>query len=264
MLYRIFLALLCLLPSTAMAETVADLYQASALVTGTEEPERSRGFRIALADVVIKLTGDTALERDDRLTGLIARAPEFVVSYSYEDRMKGIPVHDEQGTRERPHILTVNFDTGPLNREIAALGIHRWSEDRPVVAVWLAIAAANGNYVLSAEGPAGYGQRAVLTETAARRGLPVRLPAQEHSTIGYDDVANRKPSVFRASAAGTDAFLLGTLRPGGDGYWEIEWTFRHGGQETLWRMRRVTFDRALKSGIDTAVGLLRAMPPSKP
>ncbi|MGE0230367.1 MAG: DUF2066 domain-containing protein [Flavobacteriaceae bacterium] len=261
MLYRtIALVLVLLMPVRAAAEIVADLYQAKALVTGTEEPERSRGFRAALADVAVKITGDTALERDTRLEGLLARAPELVASYTYEDRMKGIPVHDEQGTRERPHILTVTFDTERLDAAIATLGYRRWSEDRPVVAVWLGIGAANGNYVLGSGGSAGYGQRAVLTESAARRGLPIRLPAEGQSAITYEDVAGRRPAVFRASPPEAAAHLLGTLIPGGDGYWTMEWTLRHAGQETLWRLRGVTFDQALKSGIDTTVGLLRAAP----
>lgn len=252
-----------LLPTPGRAEIVPDLYRGQALVTGTQEPERTRGFRSALTDVLVKLTGDIGLEDDSRIEGLIARPHDLVSAFTYEDRMRGIPVHDEQGTRERPHILTVAFDPAAIDREIAALGMRKWDADRPVVAIWLGIATAAGTYVLTADGAAGYGQRAMLEETASRRGLPIRLPAEDSVTVGYADIAQRRGSVFRASPPEAAAFLLGTLQADEDGYWIVEWTLRHGTRETLWRMRKVTFDRALKSAIHTAMAVLREAAPEQ-
>ena len=59
-----FVSVLVLLSAAcAQAIEIGDLYEAETIVTGTEEPERSRGFRIGLEEVLIKLSGDARLAR---------------------------------------------------------------------------------------------------------------------------------------------------------------------------------------------------------
>src|SRR5262249_41341287 len=89
-------------------EVVGDLYQARVRVTGMEEPERSRGFARALSDVLVKLTGDATLNRDPAVVSLAAKAGTMVAAFQYRDLMAGIPLHDEQGTRQRPFVLSVD------------------------------------------------------------------------------------------------------------------------------------------------------------
>lgn len=94
------LAALCMCAGTAGAKAAAisddDLYKAETVVTGTQEPERLRGFRVGAEEVVIKLTGKASLAGTARIKPILDDAAGLVADYTYEDRMKGIPIHDEQ------------------------------------------------------------------------------------------------------------------------------------------------------------------------
>jgi hypothetical protein len=238
------------------ARVVDDLYRAQTIVTGTEEPERTRGFRETFETVVAKLTGDTRLMSDPRIRALAATPHRFVEAFEYEDRMKDIPIHDEQGTRERPHFLRVTFSRTAIDDALQHLGIAKWSADRPVVAVWLGIETAGGRFVLTDSGPEGYGQRAVLTETASRLGLPIALPPASRSTIAFDAVANERISILRAAIPQADVHLVGRLTVRDDGYWDIAWSFHAPRGVHQWSLSRVTFDRALKQGLANVAGTL--------
>ena len=252
-------ALLATLPSSAHA-LPDDLFSAQTIVTGTEEPERTRGFREGLRDVVVKLTGRADLASGDLVDALSMEPHAFVERFTYEDRMKGIPVHDEQGTRERPHILRMSFDEDAVREALAQAGLSIW-DDRPTIAVWLAVETADGGYVLRAEGADGYGQRAVLEDTAARRGLPIRLPDASSPVTYADLVAGSIPP--SADAADRTAQLVGRLDIGAKGYWDMAWHLMAACIDTGWTLDDVTFDTALKSGLETAAARLSKSDPSQ-
>src|SRR5438105_9773008 len=90
------------------AEKIESLYEARVHVTGQEEPARSNGFALGLADVLVKLSGDPTLIGDAAVATLDKNAGSYVTRFDYRDLMAGIPLHDEQGTRQRPFILTID------------------------------------------------------------------------------------------------------------------------------------------------------------
>ncbi|MGE0769953.1 MAG: DUF2066 domain-containing protein [Hyphomicrobiaceae bacterium] len=246
---------LAISPRHVACREITDLYRAETVVTGTEEPERTRGFREALGRVVVKLTGDIRLATDPRILGLAAKPHDLVATFEYEDRMKDIPVHDEQGTRERPHFLRVAFAKPAIDAALQRLGIAKWPADRPVVAVWLRIDTLAGRILLTPSGPEGYGQRAVITETARRLGLPIVLPGAG-STIGFDDIVADRIATLRTAAPTADAHLVGRLTVRDDGYWDMTWSFLTPPAVHHWSLSRVTFDEALTFGLAKAVGTL--------
>jgi hypothetical protein len=242
----------------AAGAEVQDLYFAQTVVTGTQEPERSRGFKAGLADVLVKLTGDARITETEALAPILEKAARYVEHFEYEDRMKGIPVHDEQGTRERPHFLRIQFRPSEVDEALKELGLSRWPADRPVVAVWLGIETASGRYVLHASGPEGYGQRAVLIETSQRRGLPITLPDAlgAGSAITFEMVAAGELERLRSASLGSGALLVGILSLGKGGYWDMEWHLHSQEQTRSWSMEGVTFDLALRDGLERAALVL--------
>lgn len=258
---RSILAVVILMLSvlSARAAEVKGLYSAQTVVTGTVEPERTRGFRVGLTDVVVKLTGDPRLADGKRIAPLLEDPHALVAHFEYEDRMKGIPVHDEQGTRERPYYLRMRFKPKAIDAALAALGLTKWAADRPVLAVWLGVRTALQPYVLRADGPNGYGQRLVIRETASRRGLPVRLPptgADAATAVTVDDIADANLEKLWQRSGDADALLAGVLSITADGYWDITWRLARQVGGRTWTLRRVSFDTALKDGLDTAVLVL--------
>src|SRR5258707_10263344 len=94
----------------AMASAADDLYRAQAIVTGQGEANRIIGFASCLEDVLIKVSGAQQLAGDRRLAAYKSNAKGFVRAFSYHDQMSGTPTRDEQGTRDRPYDLIVDFD----------------------------------------------------------------------------------------------------------------------------------------------------------
>jgi hypothetical protein len=242
----------------AAAAEVEDLYFAETVVTGTEEPERTRGFQAGLLEVVVKVTGDFRLAKREAVAKLLEDAPRFVQQFEYEDRMKDIPVHDEQGTRERPHFLRIRFKPAEVDRALDQLGLSKWAADRPVIGVWLGVETANDRYVLHANGPEGYGQRAVLVEASQRNGVPVVLPEGEgpEDSIILDAIAEGDLDRLKSFSKGAEALLVGTLSLGDGGFWDINWKFRWREKSRAWRMEGITFDTALKAGVQNAALIL--------
>lgn len=239
-----------LLATPSHSVEVQDLYRGETIVTGTEEPERTRGLWIALKDVFVKLAGDTSLVNDQRLHEAIGNPHRFVADIEYEDRMKGIPVHDEQGTRERPHFLRARFEPAVVNNTMSVLGMKLWPADRPLVSIWLVIRTPAGNYVLTDHGSAGYGQRAVLTETAQRRGVPIQLPKAEELAVSADAIIGRSFDRTELLPDQTAVALVGVLTATPAALWTMDWELLEGSETHKWSMRDVTFDTALRSGIE--------------
>jgi uncharacterized protein len=99
------------LPGMAWAADIAPwLYQARTIVTGQREETRIPGLALCLRDVLVKVSGDSRLH-DLPAVDELARLPEApVAGYAYRDLYAGRPIMDEQGTRDRPYEMTVDYD----------------------------------------------------------------------------------------------------------------------------------------------------------
>ena len=97
-------------PQASCPPGIPALYQAYEIVTGTDMRQRPWGFAQTLREVLVKVSGDARLKTDPRTAPLAERAAEFVACFRYADQMADVPLHDEQGTYDRPYKLTVTFD----------------------------------------------------------------------------------------------------------------------------------------------------------
>lgn len=243
---------LCWPAAAKTGQGMEELYKAETIVTGKGEAERLRGFKIGAEQVLIKLTGRPNLAKTERAQTVVALAPELVAEHSYEDRMKDIPIHDEQGTRDRPHFLRIMFDRQKFDQALKSAGIKKWEGKRPIVAVWLGIREGRGRYILSRDGDSGYGQREVLKEASKLRAIPVVLPEEDQETVTYTNIVKRNWSVLLSASQqlGASAVLYGTLEFDGNAHWNCQWVLAGDRAYAKWRLRRVTFDKALKDAID--------------
>jgi hypothetical protein len=83
------------------------MYRADAIVTGTDMRQRPWGFAQTLREVLVKSSGDPRLKDDPRTAQLAQHADRFVACFDYVDMMAAVPLHDDQGTSDRPHKLSV-------------------------------------------------------------------------------------------------------------------------------------------------------------
>jgi hypothetical protein len=183
---------------------------------------------------------------DPRVAELAAHADRFVTYFDYVDLMAGRPHHDDQGTYDRPHRLTVIFDPVRIDTALAELGAQPWRDERPVVVpVILVHGWKPPSYLLDAESAVDADQRESFAYAASQFGMKFRIPTESESAawgVGLD----RFPSPEAKPAPG-QAIVSGTLdwhetRLGWTGSWRMRWK----GVDHAWHVSGVTFDAAFR------------------
>ncbi len=240
-----------------------DLYRAQTIVTGQGEANRIIGFAACLEDVLIKTSGAANLAGDRRLEAFKARAADFVRAFSYHDQMSGTPTRDEQGTRDRPYDLTVEFDEGKIGDILKQIGLKPWLGQRPLLGVFVQMQQGPRRYIVTVDADRSDLQRQSLQAAAAKRGMTIAVPsAAALAKAGIDDGAELlgvPPATLAAVASGqgAEAALIGRLVWNDDDLgWATEWQIDWQGRPHRWQLRGVTFDEAFRRGVGGAAQLL--------
>lgn len=258
---RVLLAAAWICCSGAMAADDS-LYRAQTVVTGQGEPNRIIGFGACLEDVLIKVSGQPMLASDRRLAAYKSKAKEFVSSFDYHDQYAGKPHHDEQGTRDRPYDLTVDFDDKKIDGILARLGLKPWRSQRPVLGVFAEMQHGPKDYIVTSDGTQSDLQRDALAAAAGKRGMRLVLPdttALTSASVTAAELSKMLPAKLTAIVApqGAEAALLGRLVwDDNDLGWATQWRMAWHGKDYKWQFRGVTFDEAFRRGIGGAAQVL--------
>ena len=251
-----------LLGFVGMSARAAELYRAQAVVTGTGEANRIEALGPCIEEVLVKVSGVQKLAGDVRLAPYKAKAKDYLASYSYHDQMSGIPIHDEQGTRDRPYDLTVDFDPAKIADVLKQLGVKPWLGHRPVIAVFAALQQGGDNYVVAAYGDRGTDQRDSLMTTAEKRGVDIVLPATgdlTKSAIDPTKLAKAAPATLAGAISGksSEGMLIGQLAWNEKKLnWSAEWRMDWDGKTHRWRLSAPTYDEAFRRGIGGVAQML--------
>jgi uncharacterized protein len=263
------------LVGSAVAPVRADaadaLYEAEAIVTGTDMRQRPWGFAECLREVPVKISGDRRLKDDPRTKELAAHAERYVADFDYVDMMAGIKKNDDQGSYDRPHRLTVRFASATIDALLAELGETPWRGERPIIVPVLLVRGPKPPAsVLNADSPAGAEQRGAFAEAARGFGMSVRMPSDteltawgasaEHFPFPDEPAPTTAPALsvsgiaVRMEAA-PEAIVVGTLEwsetfPG----WIGTWRTRFGGADHRWGIKGVNYDAAFR---DIVAGITR-------
>ena len=243
------LAFVAAAPPSGGAQDTSDLYQATAIVTGSDMRSRPAGFAQCLREVLVKVSGEPRLHNDPRTSDLAAHADALVASFDYVDLDAAFKIHDDQGTYDRPHSLTVHFVPARIDKVLADLGERPWRGERPVVVPVLTVRGFTGSsYLLSAENPAAAEQRVAFANVAGDFGMKVRIPTEAEFaawgvTVGRFPSPRAEPSPYQALVAGTLEFQQAV--PGWVGSWRMRWH----GVDYAWGISGVNFDEAFRDVI---------------
>jgi hypothetical protein len=223
-----------------------DLYQATAIVTGTDMRQRPMGLAQCFREVMVKITGEPRLAKDKRLDELAEHPEPYLVAFDYRDMMAGQKPKDDQGTADRPHALTTRFEAAKIDKLVADLGEHVWRANRPVLAPVVSIKTISGRtFLLSLDNPDAEGQRISIGERARELGMTVRVPTD--ADLASWGVAPGGMSAPARAAAGGEVFVAGTLEfkeaaPGWEGHWQMRWRDR----DYAWQVAGVNYDAAFR------------------
>jgi hypothetical protein len=258
----IFLAALLTWWAVAMAAAGTDLYRTKVTVTGQGEANRMTGFAAGLEDVLIKASGAQNLSGDRRLAAYKAKAKDYVRSFSYRDQFFGKPIRDEQGTRDRPFDLTVEFEESKIDDLLKALGLKPWLSDRPRLAVFVEMEQGAKNYIVTTDGSQSDLQRDALLAAADKRGMNIVLPSTAALAKSNITGAELRTPSFPALAPvaaeqGGEVVLVGRLLwDDRDLGWATQWQMDWRGQTHRWQIRGLTFDETFRRGIGGAAQIL--------
>jgi hypothetical protein len=209
-------------------------YEGRAIVTGTDNREKPRGYTATFLDVLVKASGDPTLLDDPRAKALAAQAPSFATGLDYYDRMSGIKHHDQQGSEDRPFNMTVRYDPAKIDVALKQLGRAPWPDPRPSLAMRLHVRRSSDAFDLTQTEPRGEGMRKAITMAAQKYGVIVNLPP------GNGEVALQGDLVLDPAALG----------------WVCTWHVAWRGQDAAWTVSGVNFDEAFRRGISGAMQLL--------
>jgi uncharacterized protein len=262
MVATICLIALCLIARVAIAATPDELYRSQTIVTGQGEVNRQIGFKACLDSVLVRVSGDQRLPKRPEMAALRDKAGSFVAEFRYHDRLEGIPVHDEQGTHDRPHDLTCLYKPDVIDMVLASLGSKPWLGERPRLAVFLTAEQGTRHFALTADEDRGQAMRESFANATGPLVMRIAFPAASLlSGAGLDDKTLHNADMATldqlAKKAGADQALAGSIVwSDKDLGWIADWRLAMGGKTYTWQVRGVSFDEAFRVAMRGAAQVL--------
>ncbi|TPI20121.1 DUF2066 domain-containing protein [Mesorhizobium sp. B4-1-1] len=237
----------------AEAATADELYQSQTIVTGTGDVNRQIGFKDCLDKVLVKVSGDQRLSQKPEMLALRDKAADFVQSFRYRDRLEGIPIHDEQGTHDRPHDLTCLYKPAVVDKLLAQLGSRPWLGERPPIAVFMTAEQGSRHFVLTADEDHGKTMRESFANATSPLLMRVAFP-KARQFGGLDEKAIAAANMAKldklAKKAGAARALAGSIVwSDKDLGWIADWRLADRGKTYRWQVRGVSFDEAFRVAI---------------
>lgn len=255
-LLALLLFVLCLPlgSGSARAQGANALYTGEVPVPDQSDEQRAIALRSALAQVVVKLTGDRSASSSEAVTRLVESAERYVQQYTYRQTVETV-----DGQLLLRLSLVASFDRGAIDRVLRDRGLKVWTPaTRAPVVVWLAIDEGKGPRLLDNTDAAAR----AMQQTAEQRGVNLvwpRLDTPEQAQTTAQIVWEGDTMTLSADAVRyqTDTVLLGQLRRVGN-EWSARWTLVLGGQaQPAWESRDPDLAAALVAGADGAVDKTR-------
>lgn len=223
-----FRCLCLLLALTFLAAPVwsqaIDLYEGEAPVSSQAESERVAALPAAMAQMLIRLTGDPDIALEPTARALMDDAPRLMQRFRY--RQQNV-VRD--GLPQMRTWLVARFDPEQVDAALSRANVAVWLEPRPQPLVWLVIDDGSGPRLL------GAAQAAVvagLNQQAAQRGFGLRFPgadAAESELVGSIMAGRVDPLREASERYSSSVLLIGRLLRDGSG-WRAHWTAVEGGE----------------------------------
>jgi uncharacterized protein len=255
-LLALLLFVLCLAPvGLVQAQSgSASLYTGEVPVPDQSDEARAVALKSALAQVVVKLTGDRNAVSGEAVAKLVDSAERYVQQYTYRQDVANV-----DGQPLLRLSLVASFDRAALDRLLRDRGLKVWSPaGRAPLVAWVAIDDGAGPRLLAADEPAAR----AMQQAAELRGATLvwpRVDTPDQAVTTAQIVWEGDVMTLGADAARyqTDSVLVGQLRRVGDS-WSARWTLAIGGQaQPVWESRDADLAAAVSVGAEGAVDRTR-------
>lgn len=231
-IFAVMVALSCLF-AVAGAVEMKSLYTVEVLLNPDEANARDAAYRTALIEVLIRVTGTTAIVESERIDELFPQPGRYVTQY-----------------RARPDgTLSVSFDGDGIEQELRRAGASIWERNRPLTVIWIAVDWGQGQReIVAADDPERRpgDSRSIdrnrmlhdrVVDVAERRGIPVVFPlldAEDLENMSFTDIWGGFDDQLLAASARYQAetVLVGRIRPGSPSM--NRWTWHFGNERATW------------------------------
>jgi hypothetical protein len=248
----LFLAI-CLLICTAgvaVADEVANLYEASVPVESQDKEKRTDAIRIAFTQVLMRVSGRGDIADANQfpaITQAIDSATRFAQQYRY---IKSTPALDTQQPKLE---LWVRFDENAVGKLLRDNRLPVWGSTRPSTLLWLVVDNRGQRELLGAD--SRNDTYTILQDRAKLRGLPLRLPLldlTDRSALHTSDVwGNFESTIMQASLRyQTEAVLVGRVFQSYGGSWTARWSLYAESGRDDWAVTGTSLADVLIPGID--------------
>lgn len=254
----VWLAASCGMP--VLAVEVTGLYEAEVPVTAQDATQRQDAMRAALAEVLVKVTGNRDVGALPGVAALVTNAPQYAQQYVYRAApvipgVKGMPASAPG------KVIWVRFDRDVLNRALRLANIAIWGRGRPSLLVWLELLDLNERFVVGIDNNPEWKQ--FIDAVSKARGVPVLLP-----TLDANDLANLQAAdlwtaasdeVARISARyQAEAILVGRVEVQ-NGVWQGTWSLYDQENRQSWNTPGESRDGVVLDGLQGAIDELASL-----
>jgi hypothetical protein len=204
----------CLIPPL-QAEDLA-LYTGETPVASQDEAERTHALPAALAQALVRVSGDGSVASDPALQPKLEAAPQLMRQFSYRQVNEPGP-----GGAPQSHLyLSAQFDPAGVNQILGELKRPVWGQERPQTLVLLVVDSGGPKQIASAAQAAALSP---LTRAAELRGIPLKFPLMDpDDLIRIDEAAAWEGDAAKIAGAaqryGTPLTFLVRLNRAGSGW----------------------------------------------
>lgn len=213
--------------STTYAFKVNSLYQAKIAVNTQSKTEEQNAEQLALAEVLIKITGNSHVLDNPQLKTALSTSEKLVQEFGY------IKATDPS----RPYLLEIAFDKQGVDHLLRSAAIPIWGQNRPLISSWIAFIDKNRPAEVLTDKTMNT-LTALLKHHAELRGLPIVFPTMDTtdlSNVSLNDIITMTtpPLLEAAKRYRSDGILIGEVSQTPDGLqsqWKLlagkdQWTF---------------------------------------
>jgi len=241
-----FLLLICLAPASSAPAN--DFYTAEIGVENRGEGALRVGARAALAEVLVRVSGDRAVVENAEIRPLLANARDQLTLYSYRERADGL-------------FLVVEFDEQQIKTMLRRAGASFWVDQRPDVLLWLVVDEPEGRRFASLNSETALIES--LREAFKRRGVVLRLPLldlQDAASLTPDTAwQGVLPRIDAASARyGVKHVLVGRYVKLTDGRHLSDWLHIGPGEQEAAQVSAAELDLVAQTAANLAVDAMAA------
>lgn len=241
---------------SVFAAIVEGLYEAEVPVVSQSNDEHNRAMSEALAEVIVKVSGDAKAPSLEGVAAAMQKSSQYVQQFRYGR----IPSNyfgkiDSSATR----LAWFRFDENAVNRLLHDNGLPVWGRTRPTTLAWIAIEQDGARFILG--GDANDDLKAMLQFNAKRRGLALLLPLmdlEDQRKLTFADLWGEFQTTILAASARyqADAVLVGKLflTPSDD--WQVTWSLFENGRHLRWQGQYPQIGDAMKIGVAGSLEIL--------